>query len=209
MVFFHSSTGNGCPKRAAFARWKWVAPVLLMLLACSACKKTSYPKPLAYPRIDYPEGRYQKYENAESPVTFEYPSYAALIDKHQVNKNWMNLRFEKYAATLYLSFSEVPLAKLKTQLVEKENLAYEQAPEASDVKKEEFEAADHQFVGYFYLTDGNTPSPIQFLLSDRNGKLFQGSLLFDVTVNRDSLENVVDGITKDVRHLVETFRFKY
>lgn len=201
------STGKGCPKRTAFAHcWRFLT-VLLMCLAFHACKKASYPKPLAYPRIEYPTEQYKLYGNTESPVSFEYPSYATLIDKHQVNDQWMNLRFEKYAATLYLSFSEVPMTKCQIMLLEKEKLAYEQAIDASKVRKEVFEPTDHSFVGYFYLTDGNTPCPVQFLLSDRRGKFFQGSLLFDLTVNRDSLGNVIDGMTKDVRHLVETFRF--
>lgn len=207
MLLSHLSTGNGCPKRIAFAHWWKLVPVLLMLVAFNACKKTSYPRPLAYPRIDYPADQYKKYGNTESPVSFEYPSYVTLTDKHLEKENWMNLRFDQYSATLYLSFSEVPLAKCKTMLLEKERIAYEQAIDASKVRKEEFEPTDHQFVGYFYLTDGNTPCPIQFLLSDRRGKFFQGSLLFDLTVNRDSLGNVVDGMAKDVRHLVETFRF--
>jgi len=38
--------------------------------------------------------------------------------------------------------------------------------------------------------------------------LFDGSLVFDEPINRDSLASVVDGLTRDVRHLVETFQFK-
>jgi predicted thioredoxin/glutaredoxin len=38
--------------------------------------------------------------------------------------------------------------------------------------------------------------------------LFDGSLVFAESINRDSLSSVIDGLTRDIRHLVETFRFK-
>jgi gliding motility-associated lipoprotein GldD len=198
---------KGCPDRVAFAGFGTLLWVLMLTVTLASCKKASYPKPLASPRIDYPSEQYRHYDKTGSPVRFEYPSYGELTDQHQENKNWMNLRFERYSATLYLSFSNVPASKIQIQIEEKEKMVNEQAPPASVVRKETFESADHQIVGYFYLTDGNAASPVQFLLSDQMGKLFQGSLLFDMATESDSMETVVEGLTRDIRHLVETFRF--
>lgn len=198
--------GKGCPNRVALTVFGRFIPLFLLLLALGSCKKDSYPKPVAYPRIQYPTAEYQV---AQLPdVSFEYPTYTTM-DVHAAGKeHWVNIRFGRFSATLFMSLAKVPISQLDTMLRVKEKLAIEQAPPTSEVRKEEFEAADHRFTGYFYLTDGNAPCPIQFIVSDHQGKLYQGSLLFDQALNRDSLVSVVDGLTRDVRHLVETFHFK-
>lgn len=190
----------------ALTAFRLLFPVFIFIAVFSSCKKDSYPKPTAYPRIAYPVADYR--QTQLSAVLFEYPTYANIDRQAAGNENWINLRFEPYGATLFMSLTKVPLTDLDGMIRQKEKLAIDQAPLASEVRKEEFEATDHRFTGYFYLTDGNAPCPIQFLLSNHKGQLFQGSLLFDAAVNRDSLASVVDGLTRDVRHLVETFQFK-
>lgn len=197
---------KGCPNRAALTPFWLLLQILLFTIAISSCKKDSYPKPTAYPRIAYPTADYRQTQLAA--VLFEYPTYASIDRQAAGKENWINLRFEPYGATLFMSLIKVPMADLDQMIREKEKLAIEQAPPASEVRKEEFEATDHRFTGYFYLTDGNAPCPVQFLLSNHKDQLFQGSLLFDTAINRDSLASVVNGLTRDVRHLVETFQFK-
>jgi len=198
-----NNPGKGCPNRAALTALFFIA----IGLFCS-CKKDSFPKPMAYPRIAYPIAQYQTSELTELPISFEYPTYATLEAVKPDKKNWINLHFNSFSATLFMSLIKTPENNAFQVIQAKEKMAIDQAPTASEVRKEEFEAADKRFTGYFYLTDGNAPCPVQFILTNHNGLLFDGSLLFDNTVNRDSLASVVAGLTRDVRHLVETFHFK-
>jgi len=194
--------GKGCPSKAALA----IFPILLFILVFGSCKKESYPKPTAYPRISYPTAHYQV---AQLPdVSFEYPSYATLQTNADGKSDWMNLRFGRFGATLHMSMTKAAFKDVDALIREKERLVFEQAPVSTDVRKEAFEADGQLFTGYFYLTEGNAPAPVQFLLTNHQGKLFQGSLIFDELLNRDSLATVVDGMTRDIRHLVETFQFK-
>jgi gliding motility-associated lipoprotein GldD len=195
--------GKGCPNRVALAAFLFVTLSLF-----GSCKRETFPKPKAYPRIAYPNAHYQSSELTNLPVSFEYPTYATLEAIKPDKKNWINLHFNSFQATLYMSLIRSE-EKVAYQLIQaKEKMAIEQAPPASEVRKEEFEAADKRYSGYFYLTDGNAPCPVQFILTNHNGLLFDGSLVFDEAVNRDSLASVVEGLTRDVRHLVETFQFK-
>lgn len=197
-----NDSDNGRPIRVALA-WFLLTTVLF-----TACKRETFPKPKAYPRIAYPTAQYQASEFKDVPVSFEYPTYATLEAVKPDKKNWINLHFVQYDATLYMSFIQTPADKAESMIQAREKMAVEQAPEASEVRKEEFEATDKRFTGYFYLTDGDTPSPVQFILTNHRGLLFDGSLVFDGPVNRDSVASVVNGLTRDIRHLVETFRFK-
>jgi gliding motility-associated lipoprotein GldD len=194
---------KGCPI--------WVALTVFLFVVLGlfgSCKKESFPKPKAYPRISYPHAQYQSSELTEVPVSFEYPTYATLEAVKPDKKNWINLHFNSFNATLYMSYIKTPENKASQMIQAREKRTINQAPEASEVRKEEFEATDKRFTGYFYLTDGDAPCPVQFILTNHHGLLFDGSLVFDGPVNRDSLASVVDGLTRDVRHLVETFQFK-
>lgn len=186
----------------------WVALAALVLVLSFSCQKNDYPKPKAYPRIDYPKPQYQVSELQVPPVSFEYPTYATLEAVKPEKKNWINLHFVAFNATLYLSYIETAPDKADLMVQAREKMAIEQAPPASEVRKEAFEATDNRFTGYFYLTDGDAPSPVQFILTNHKGLLFDGSLVFAESINRDSLSSVIDGLTRDIRHLVETFRFK-
>lgn len=197
------NSAKGYPYRVALAALVLTASALI-----SSCKKNDYPKPKAYPRIDYPQAHYERTDLSEPPVSFEYPTYATLEAVKPDKKNWINLHFVNFNATLYMSFIKTPPEKADLMVRTREKMAIEEAPVASEVRKEEFEAADKRFTGYFYLTDGDSPSPVQFILTNHKGLLFDGSLVFDGPVNRDSLASVIDGLTRDVRHLVETFQFK-
>ncbi len=195
--------GKGRPIRVALAAWCILASGFF-----GSCRKDSFPKPLAYPRVTYPSAKYQASEFDDLPVSFEYPTYSTLEAIKPGKKNWVNIHFVRFNATLYMSYIRTSEAKAVRMIRIKEKLAIEQAPEASVVRKEEFEATDKRLTGYFYLTDGDSPSPVQFILTNHHGLMFDGSLVFDCSVNRDSMVTIVDGLTRDIRHLVETFRFK-
>jgi len=195
--------GKGCPNRAALTVFLLVAMGMF-----SSCKKDSFPKPKAYPRISYPNAHYQASELTDLPICFEYPTYATLVTVKPDKKNWINLHFNSFNATLFMSFIKTPEKNAFMMIQAREKMAVDQAHPQSEVRKEEFEATDKRFTGYFYLTDGDTPCPVQFILTNHHGLLFDGSLVFDEPINRDSLASVVDGLTRDVRHLVETFQFK-
>jgi len=206
-IMFHRFSGRNLSKGYSI-RVALTVSLLVAMGMFSSCKKDSFPKPRAYPRIAYPKAQYQASELTALPVSFEYPTYATLEAVKPDKKNWINLHFNSFDATLFMSYIKTPEKNAFMMIQAREKMAVDQAPPQSEVRKEEFEATDKRFTGYFYLTDGDTPCPVQFILTNHHGLLFDGSLVFDEPINRDSLASVVDGLTRDVRHLVETFQFK-
>ncbi len=63
--------------------------------------------------------------------------------------------------------------------------------------------------GLIYRLEGSgTASPYQFFLTDSTKNFMRGSLYFNTVPNNDSLEPVINFITKDIDHLIDTFHWK-
>ena len=69
--------------------------------------------------------------------------------------------------------------------------------------------ADRDVYGLMYFLEGEgVASPLQFYLTDSVSHFMRGSLYFNVYPNNDSLRPVIDFITNDARHLVNTLNWK-
>jgi gliding motility-associated lipoprotein GldD len=55
---------------------------------------------------------------------------------------------------------------------------------------------------------GNTASRYQFAATDSTQHFLRGALYFDVTPNVDSLKPVTDFLLKDIKHMMNTLRWK-
>ena len=68
---------------------------------------------------------------------------------------------------------------------------------------------DRKVYGLVYFLEGEgVASPLQFYLTDSVNHFMRGSLYFNVRTNNDSLAPVIDFITDDIRHLIETIEWK-
>lgn len=181
--------------------------LLLLIVGVTACKKDYFPKPMAYPRIAYPTAQYRGVSPAGTKVEFEYPSFCRFENGQSgSNRQGFNLHFTGYGATLHLTLTRIPTADIPTVLEEKERLVQSEAPPSSVTEKTNFEGSSTHYKGRLYQTNGATPIPVQFSLTDNAHTVLTGSLVFEGSVNQDSLSNVIEGMTTDVRHLMETFR---
>lgn len=177
----------------------------------SSCQdKNSYPKPRAYPRLSYQHEAYQKTTTLPAPVSFDYPAFAKLSfpNQQKVGQYWINIRFEPYKASILTDYHWVNSHQLKQHLLENEALLEKATPLYTQIHKEEFESKDGRITGYLYKIEGATASPLQFILTDKKQQLFRGALYFDYLPNQDSIQDIINGMTVDVRHLMESFHFK-
>jgi len=181
-----------------------------MLLICfNSCRQDYTPKPLAWPRLTYPESKYQKTVGLPYPISFEYPDFATLeiIKNNKKGGNWINLRFNNLHATLFTSYFNANKKEIQQRILENEVILYNQLPPYSQVNKQEFQSDKSVIKGYIYEINGNTASPVQFILTDQRNQLFRGVLYFNEIPNRDSIQDLLDGISTDIRYLMESFRF--
>ena len=62
--------------------------------------------------------------------------------------------------------------------------------------------------GMFFRVEGDVATANQFFLTDSTKNFLRGALYFDATPNADSLRPVNDFLVQDMKHLINTFRWK-
>ena len=62
--------------------------------------------------------------------------------------------------------------------------------------------------GVFFNVGGNAATGRQFYLTDTTRHFLRGALYFDATPNEDSLSVVNRFLVEDMRHLINSFKWK-
>jgi gliding motility-associated lipoprotein GldD len=62
--------------------------------------------------------------------------------------------------------------------------------------------------GIYFSLSGNTATANQFFLTDSTRHFLRGALYFDASPNEDSLSLVNDFLKQDLKHLINTLRWK-
>ena len=62
--------------------------------------------------------------------------------------------------------------------------------------------------GMFFRVGGNAATALQFYVTDSVKHFLRGSLYFGATPNEDSLSVVNDFVQEDMKHLINTLRWK-
>ena len=94
--------------------------IVLLALFFVACGGNYSPKPLAFPRVNFPEKNYQLFSPENCPFEFEIPAYANMeVDKDKNTEPcWYNMKFPVYDATMHLSYKPVMNLKMFDSIYE-------------------------------------------------------------------------------------------
>ena len=186
--------------------------ILLTLILGSlmvGCKEY-FPKPKAYPRVVYPEKKYQKIET-NCPFTFEIPTYSSLQPYDGPDNNcWYNLIYTPFDATLHLSYVAIngindldSLAEDAYRMVFKPHLQ-----RAEEIVEREISDSSTGNYGMIYDLEGKTATPFNFYITDGTKHFFRGSFYFNQNTKRDSVQPIYEFLNEDVINSIHTFRFK-
>jgi len=179
-----------------------------LLILLSGCHNNYTPKPRGYFRIDLPSKKYAILDST-MPYSFEYSEYAIIENntgKHN-EPNWINLLYPNYKARIYISYKPVT-DNLYDLLEDNIKLAYNHVVKADAIEEHLFINDDKNLYAMMFEIKGNAASPLQFLATDSARHFLRGSLYFQTIPNSDSLAPVVEYITQDVIHLIETIQWK-
>jgi gliding motility-associated lipoprotein GldD len=178
-----------------------------------ACNSPFAPKTKGYSLITFPEKKYQSFELPGYPYTFEYPVYAQINNKvnyfgdNTQTKDWININFPQNEATIYVSYRNIRPYQLDTLIKDAYTFANNHNSKASVIEDSVF-TTDSGVHGVFFHIGGNVATSYQFFLTDSTRHFFRGALYFDTTPNEDSLAPVNAFLFNDLKHLVNTFRWK-
>ena len=196
-----------------------------------SCNSVYTSKKTGYYKIDFPERHYIKFEKEGIPYSFEYPQYANIVrdtayfDSTSDNQNWMNIDFPQFKGKIYVSYKSiggVSVYKVKKNgkyvdsaginYFEKMvndcyNLTYKNDVKAYSID-DSLMHTPNNISGTFFKVTGNVATAKQFFLSDTTKHFLRGALYFDATPNEDSLRPINDFLQEDLKHLINTLRWK-
>ena len=183
--------------------------LILLVLASSCGDKNPQPKPRGYFRIDMPDKQYVTLDTMRY-YSFEYPTYSTITpDYHSLQeKDWVNVEFPRFKGTIHISYKQVN-DNLGEYLEDAYFMITKHIGKATGIRDSVIINKEKDVYGLMYYLDGEgVASPLQFYLTDSTEHFMRGSLYFNVVPNNDSLQPVIDFITDDVRHLINTLEWK-
>ncbi len=194
---------------------RFFVPALFIVLLLASCRPETYtPKPRGYYRVSLPQHHYQKFEKENFPYSFEYPVYGTIINdtdflgKKPENPYWIFVDFPSIGGRFYISYKIIsatqPLGKL---MEDSHEMSFTVHSKRADYIKEQV-FAENNVYGILYNAGGNAASAYQFIATDSLKHFLRGALYFDVTPNADSLLPANEFLKEDMKHLLETLRWR-
>lgn len=185
--------------------------IVATLLACNS----PYPhKKKGYFNIEFPEKKYQLFDQPGYPYSFEYPVYANVVKDttffgDKAEDWWINIDVPRFGGRIYVSYKRIRNKYQIDSLVNDAfKMAYKQHTEISTGIDDSLMRTPNGAEGIYYSLKGNTATANQFFLTDSTRNFLRGALYFDAAPNEDSLGIVNDFLKKDLFHLINTLQWK-
>ncbi|PIE51027.1 MAG: gliding motility lipoprotein GldD [Flavobacteriales bacterium] len=176
--------------------------VVLMLFSCG---KDTMPKPKGELRLEYPQPKYQVFDDA-CHYQFEYSTLAKVFPSKK-NECWFNLIYPQMKGKVFITYYPIK-NNLTEHIKEAEKMVYKHTIKASSIETKVFEYPEHKAYGNFYELKGQSASNIQFFVTDSTKHFVTASLYFNSRPKPDSIAPAVRYVKKDLKHLIETFQWK-
>jgi gliding motility-associated lipoprotein GldD len=203
-------TGNRNEVEFRVAKWHMVAALAACLFLASCSSRRTTPKPRGYYRIELPqEHGYTPVSLKNYPYSFNVSSLAkvAPASEEMAEPYWINISYPDYNAKIHISYKAIK-GNFDKYVEDTHYLVFKHTVKADAITEQRFEGADGRTFGSIYEIGGNAASNVQFYLTDSTRHFLRGSLYFNTQPNRDSLNPVIEYITEDIRHLIESTKWQ-
>jgi gliding motility-associated lipoprotein GldD len=191
--------------------------VTIVSLAFTSCNSEYYPetKKKGYFHIEFPEKNYRAFNEPGYPYTFEYPVYAnitkdtSFFGEQTENPWWINVEVPRFNGKIYVSYKDIRnKAHLDSLVNDAFKMAYRKHTEVSTGIEDSLLQTPNGVEGIYYSLKGNTATANQFFLTDSTNHFLRGALYFDATPNEDSLGIVNEFLKQDLKHLINSLKWK-
>lgn len=188
-------------------------PFFIAVIFFTACNSDYVPRPRAYFKIPLPEHKYQVFNEPGYPYTFEYPVYAQILkdttffeDKPE-NPYWINIDFPRFNSRIYISYKQIGSQTFDKLRDDAYKMTYKHTLKATSIE-DSLMQTQQGITGVFFNVGGNAATGRQFFLTDTARHFLRGALYFDTTPNEDSLSVVSTFLEQDMKHLINSFKWK-
>lgn len=180
--------------------------ILLVILFITGCKDDQLPKPEAFLSLEYPEPVYSS-ADLNCPYDFEMNQIARISNSKGNVPCWINIDYPLLDATIFITYQEIN-NNLDSLLMDAQKLPLQHTIKADFIEGDVYENPANKTYGMFYEVDGDAASQAQFYLTDSVNHFLTGSLYFNQAPNFDSIMPAAAYMKKDMKHLVETLKWK-
>ena len=188
---------------------KYISIFLVCLLL--SCGNDPIPKPKAFLRLEYPKPEYTLVET-KLPFTFEKNILATDVSKIKTTVNGksqaIDLEYPKLKGTIFLTYKNVTKDNLKLYLLDAQNITQKHTQKADEIVEQSYVNSQNKAYGMYYEVGGNAASQSQFYLTDSINHFVTGSLYFYAKPNYDSILPASEYLKNDIRHIMETLKWK-
>lgn len=191
----------------------FVCTSLVVMATLWSCNSPFTPKPRGYYQIPLPEKQYRSFDSAGYPYAFEYPVYSNVVKDSSFfgeateNPWWVNIDFPQFNGRIYISYKQIGANSFEKLLSDAFNLTNKHSQKAYSIE-DSLVQTPNRVSGMFFRVGGDVATSYQFFLTDSTRHFLRGALYFEASPNQDSLAVVNQFVADDMRHLINTFRWK-
>lgn len=192
----------------------FIAGMLFVTTLLSCNSDYSAGKKKGYFRIEFPEKKYQVFNQPGYPYTFEYPVYANVLKDttffdDKAGDWWINIDIPRFGGRIHISYKPINAENNFDSLVRDGfKMAYKQHVDVSTGINDSLIQTPNGVEGMYFSLAGNTATANQFFLTDSTRHFLRGALYFNAAPNADSLGIVNDFLKQDLKHLINTLQWK-
>lgn len=182
--------------------------IVILVLALSACRKVSSPRPYGYYRITVPDTAYTDFASLHPRYPYSFAlSVNAQVKERTDEPYWINIYYPALDATVHCSYKPVNnnLRELTNDALE---FVYRNASFANAIPESDYSHPEAKVYGVLFDLEGNTASSCQFFVTDSTRHFFRASVYCNCPPNADSLAPVYNYLRTDIIKMVETFEWK-
>lgn len=175
---------------------------ICLVLLLNSCFDNYTPKPRGFFKVNLPNKEYEKID-IDCNFHFEKPIYSVL--KMITKDRAYNLEFPKQNGILHITYFSLD-GNLFEHIEQSRSLAYQHDMKADAISESVYINHVDKVYGLLYDYSGATATAAQFYLTDSTDHFFRGALYFNTEVT-DSLLPINNFLKKDVKHIIESFRW--
>lgn len=186
--------------------------ICLFLGMCLSCGSDPLPKPKAFLRLEYPAPKYEQIV-PELPFVFERNSISDPIRHIKASRDTATIGFEinypDLRGTVYLTYKRIAKdGNVQSFIADAQNITQTHALRADGISEQPYADREDRVFGSIFEVVGNAASQSQFYVTDSTRHFLTGSLYFYTKPNYDSILPAADYLTRDIRHLMESLKWK-
>jgi gliding motility-associated lipoprotein GldD len=161
-------------------------------------------------RIDIPTARYELFAPVGVPYAFRKSHLATVsYPAADARGTWLTLTYASLGADVYCHYQRITPRTLPVVTRECMELMHKGVKSAVEISERRYEDIAARMYGVLYCIEGESVSPLQFMLTDSSRHFFRGALYYRGTTQPvDSLLPITRYLESDLFELIESFEWR-